>query len=703
MTFFDWAVKATICAEQEATKGAVGAIPNVHIHMLEVVRREEWPRAFGMQIKEALRPFLPWLTVYSLCRTDIAAFGRVLMSADTTSVETLRSTSQSGMLTQCAVVLRQLWVSDITKAETRHSIANALGPMLIASDLGQSGNESAAKIADDWLSGRRRYFAEFLSNLGIPASPHDRTHDATSLGGPTPVVDLRKPKSRPTRLGKLGSQEFFTKDYWGRYKRLRFALVDDQAMHGFHDVLAAFIFDGDDTASEQKCSELTGAPPSRLTASADNHLTLASFDSPYILLDWLRHLDAEVGQNWNVPRIFGKASETEPYSDSGLVPFDILFLDLRLFGIERETVTEDEKRFYGDLLKMYAERKDLIADKRSGLSASQRMAIQRAADSASKLASGGTHRADATHYALLPLLIAAYDPTAPVIIFSSSQQRAVLDLFAPFPNIITSFSKPALTGYADDDLASANRVVDRLIAATRQALLLHEKRLLWELIRGFNLKSAVPPPCLINQQRFLQPSDRKPTTINSEYFNFGGYGRLPFTINRWFETRFLSTISKVILSEIADLDSLYRPYEFLESCLAVSYRQTVAGKAERGEATYVESDSLAFEFSNRVFLGQTAVPTSYKLAQKLKKIRHAAVHGLLSDVSLDENAIRHCAMIAILMLLGSIGNQEILDRLASLGSEAHLAKALSGNAGFLRDEKSNSGVGIREILTKSWR
>ena len=52
---------------------------------------------------------------------------------------------------------------------------------------------------------------------------------------------------------------------------------------------------------------------------------------------------------------------------------------------------------------------------------------------------------------LLPRLIAQIDPSIPIIIFSSTGQRSIIDKFNDYANIITCFEKPRVLGYRSDD------------------------------------------------------------------------------------------------------------------------------------------------------------------------------------------------------------------------------------------------------------
>lgn len=72
----------------------------------------------------------------------------------------------------------------------------------------------------------------------------------------------------------------------------------------------------------------------------------------------------------------------------------------------------------------------------------------------------------------LPRMVAEADHSLPVVIFSSTTRKDIVDALAPYPNLITSFSKPAAF-----QLRSIDSVLDALVDAIRSALLIAKGRL----------------------------------------------------------------------------------------------------------------------------------------------------------------------------------------------------------------------------------
>jgi hypothetical protein len=76
---------------------------------------------------------------------------------------------------------------------------------------------------------------------------------------------------------------------------------------------------------------------------------------------------------------------------------------------------------------------------------------------------------------LLPRLLALADFSLPIVLFSSTGQRHIMDLLKPYGNIITDFDKPRFTGLetadlvtrAEDGFANAMAKAGRLLAARR--------------------------------------------------------------------------------------------------------------------------------------------------------------------------------------------------------------------------------------------
>lgn len=104
-------------------------------------------------------------------------------------------------------------------------------------------------------------------------------------------------------------------------------------------------------------------------------------------------------------------------------------------------------------------------------------------------------RAEATYLralALLPRLVALTDLSLPVIIFSSTGQREITELLKEYGSIITTFEKPRLFGYQQEDLRARTRASFRS-AVERAEQLLAAKAVCTSLLR-YAAHTTAPRP-----------------------------------------------------------------------------------------------------------------------------------------------------------------------------------------------------------------
>jgi hypothetical protein len=122
-----------------------------------------------------------------------------------------------------------------------------------------------------------------------------------------------------------------------------------------------------------------------------------------------------------------------------------LFLDLRLFSARS---TSEEVGFLKLLLKLAKQLPSRNARKLNlpwpGFSEAELRSIEDALDTQDQ-PSEGYHLA----LTLLPRLIAIADPTLPIVLFSSTRQRTIVEALLPYGNVITSFHKPVLATLSD--------------------------------------------------------------------------------------------------------------------------------------------------------------------------------------------------------------------------------------------------------------
>ena len=228
-------------------------------------------------------------------------------------------------------------------------------------------------------------------------------------------------------------------------------LVDDQYELGYHTILANLLF------GPQYDEELVDGIRVAKWRDERKDVRVRSTPHPEMLLQMIRAALTDE-PDWSQPRLLG-ANEV-----------DVLCLDLRLFGDSRsDRPSRKEQDFLNEALQ-------LCATFSLPLSGNPKLAA--AVESARRRAQGGEEELEAL--CLLPLLINRVDPSLPIVLFSSTHQREVTDVFRDYPSIITTFAKPIITGYSSEDLAG--QCASDLEEALLKGLELHRFRGVWTMI-----------------------------------------------------------------------------------------------------------------------------------------------------------------------------------------------------------------------------
>jgi hypothetical protein len=161
---------------------------------------------------------------------------------------------------------------------------------------------------------------------------------------------------------------------------------------------------------------------------------------------------------------------------------------------------------------------------------------------------------------LLPLMLSYADPSLPIILFSSTQQRHVIHKLAHRPNIIADFAKPIPSGYSDQ--IAPTEPLEGLAAAVRKGVLLHEMRVVWQKIVRLAATQPIRPQCYEvsvkrdqTEQYNLDPT--KVAIPNPVPFPLDPQ-RVRNVLAGWYVDYLLGEHFR---------DSLSLPYEFLESTL----------------------------------------------------------------------------------------------------------------------------------------
>ncbi len=314
----------------------------------------------------------------------------------------------------------------------RHAVANLLGAMI----LGQSLPEP---------QGRRA-----LGLRGVPAA------DGPDVGPALrQVVDSLGLLPRPR--GAAASGHWFARQHW-RPVLDTFLVLDDMHECGWgnflyralqvHELPAAQLREERDGGVLSVFAGKNTSPLLRLTDSPD---TGFGADGKSSVIDVLAR---DGGLRRGEPLRFCNPSGREA-----------LFLDLRLFAVRP---VEDEINFYDQLLFLAAG--DEVRPGPAGelFTPGRLKALREWLRQAQK---AGRYVEDDNYYqflTLLPRLVALADPLLPVVLFSSTGQRQVLELLRDYPSIVTEFDKPRFFGVVPDETVTASR--ERFDAALRRCV-----------------------------------------------------------------------------------------------------------------------------------------------------------------------------------------------------------------------------------------
>jgi cold shock CspA family protein len=438
ITTYDWVVHFFLSVVAE------GEVPSVRLFVLDVTPQAS-DDSFAAQRLPSLLPLMSWVRVYRLFDdlTDMQArlehfrtgFMRLAAEVVGSKVPSLTSADED-MSGNAEELIRETWVNELTRPEGRHDVSNLVAPLVLADGLGK-GEE----IIQDNL--RRAALAKLLGTLGV----------------------LERQSDGESQVQSPLETKMVENNIFGQFDHVRFLLLDDQAALGYHDVLASLLF-GDNAAREEveRAGELE-------SVSSDGSGSLRSITSPGPLVESLFEAtglsaDSEQEVDWSQPRVLDSLALGEDEEE-----FDVLLLDLRLFGAESDS---DQDEFLSRLLEFYEQSgAERIGDeqlKRAVKAARQHVEDNEEADDAAEL----------MHLALLPLLLGYVDPSLPVVLFSSTRQQAVIEALAHRPNIITSFHKPTVSGYGEE--MSTRDIVVALSEAVVDALRLHEMRCIWKRV-----------------------------------------------------------------------------------------------------------------------------------------------------------------------------------------------------------------------------
>jgi hypothetical protein len=417
-------------------------------------------------------------------------------------VSTFADDDDPKMRGQYLETLSEVWQQEFLKPGDRHKVGNLLGPLLLADGL---GSELRNKVIDviKACSWSRQALVLLLNELGL-------IHLA--FNAKTEAGELRK----PDQIGLSRDGGVF-----GRRRNVRFLLVDDQFRLGYQHVLACMLFGTDYDPTKTRSSDNDWSYNGELA-----ELTcVSSAEALFKVLE-----DQPRVEDWGLPRKLD------------IPDCDICLLDLRLWM----DGTATSKEFMGRLVS--------VCRKLGGQNLSDSR-FQQALRAAQRIADGDTGN-ELTALPLLALLLSHYDPSFPIVLFSSTHQRDVIELVAHRPNIVTSFAKPLLLGYGETQQPLA--MVNALGVGLRRAIDLHEARMIWERINDVSWGSS--PVFRLNTNW------EKGGNLKQETFNAGN--------GNMFSPGDSLVLRKALAALFIDyfqgsnyFDFAAQPFEFLEGCL----------------------------------------------------------------------------------------------------------------------------------------
>ena len=320
-------------------------------------------------------------------------FGRFLVER-----EAGKAASEAGSRDDLLKMLSQQMREELTeegKENNRHAIQNIVGPMVL---LGREhiGTRGVAE----------RALLQVFETSGLLAKEQARN-------------------DQPLRPIK--------EDSWGD-QPLRLLLVDDQADCGWEDWVR-----------------------SNLPASKPNLVTLDVLTSPEPLLD---SLAAEQNlREYGLDRRFefelpGSAIRSGSSTVAASPRQTILLLDLRLHSTRS---TQSEAEFLKRLLSLCGRFK--TGGKATqfawpGFSPHELQSVQRWCENAKRERETNEHFLGLS---LLPRLLALFDMSLPIILFSSTGRRNLIQYFEDYGNIVTTFEKPRFFGGDSQDAVAATK------------------------------------------------------------------------------------------------------------------------------------------------------------------------------------------------------------------------------------------------------
>lgn len=491
VTAYDWVVAAALAAT------ASKPVPALRVILIDATAGR-YQSTFGKRELAGLLRQMPWVRVYrAVPRPSAPAGSDFSEPADLTQlIADLASrdngTGAANVLTRDSLLLSELrkrWSRELLSPGDRHAVSNALAPLFLRDALVAENWPGAERLWHDGKSVAAEALRILLSVLAIlpvrrpVAAPPPRDESVAELS----ALPMKSPLNR----------DEVREDVFSRFSRVRFLLIDDQVDAGYPAVLACLLFGDAAQLQDQTFGYVRESRFWSLRYSA----------TPDELLAWLYSasgIDRERTEShsicgdcggrdtfarpydWKAVRLIGSGAQPPAH----LEEFDVLLLDLRLFGAQAEP-GGGEEAFIQALLDFYhesglcaalisgsAEDAPLLAAARAAGERLHEIRTLRTNPSSNDLAGGalpdqGRPPPGVEPHLLLPLLLIRVDPSLPIVLFSSAENLPPHSGLSQVPR----FTKPRLTGTSA--YTSLAQVLGSLSQAISRALELHENRIGW--------------------------------------------------------------------------------------------------------------------------------------------------------------------------------------------------------------------------------
>ena len=408
--------------------------PNVNVKLRVFIldARTERESSFATRLISSQLDLLPWIQGYQVISPDwnVEMFMKDL--SESMKITTHGDSSLRDRTRDAVGLTRDLWYQTLLKVENRHSVANQIAPWLLTEGLPQE------------LQRRQ---------LRRPSVVHKALHSILRYSNLLKEGEEFQGRSIAEEIRKISCVQDIV---FQRRNQVKFMLVDDHYALGYDNVLGCMLF-GREYDPTQWSSAQYQQGDRRLECAGSLgwiYEHLKKYKKTQLEYEHKNGDQSGLWKKWwkQPRRLFeGKC--------------DVLFLDLRFWDNDTGRQEVMEK------LVAYAESLHVKENPDED--------IQFALEAAkTAIGEGGGFPLEAL--TLLPLLLSHLDRTLPIILFSSSHQRAVSEMLRHRRNIITNFAKPMISGYGEK--IPLKRSIYALASAVNKALDLHESRIVWERI-----------------------------------------------------------------------------------------------------------------------------------------------------------------------------------------------------------------------------